>query len=145
MILEDFHVTYSFAKPQQAAYQNYVHHLISKFDIRVVLTGNRSIWRWAMEDEQTLGRASHLEYRAWAPHDDDFIEFLDAFESWCPTQNQGTLSVDHKARTAIIRKTHGVCREVMQVLTELAIFAIRSGSERLDLETWLAYRDRDLP
>nr|WP_255011011.1 TniB family NTP-binding protein [Roseovarius sp. M141] len=145
LILEDFHRTYSFKKHQMIAYQNFVHHLITKYDIRVVLTGAPRIWRWAMEDEQTLGRSHHLQYRAWTPHDDDFIEFLEGFERWCPVREGGSLSSDPKARKAIVGKTHGICREVMHALTRLAVFAIVSGSERLDLETWLNFRDQDLP
>ncbi|MGJ8686389.1 MAG: TniB family NTP-binding protein [Spongiibacteraceae bacterium] len=145
VILEDFHRTYSFKKHQMVAYQNFVHHLISKYNIRVVVTGAPRIWRWAMEDEQTLGRSVHLQYRAWTPHDDDFIEFLEAFERWCPNKDGGTLSHDPKFRKSLITKTHGICREVMQTLTSLAIFAIVSGSERLDFETWMRFRDQDLP
>ncbi|WP_208351156.1 TniB family NTP-binding protein [Pseudaestuariivita rosea] len=51
VILEDFHQTYNFKKHQMVAYQNFVHHLISKYDIRVVLSGAPQIWRWAMDDE----------------------------------------------------------------------------------------------
>ncbi|WP_208351157.1 hypothetical protein [Pseudaestuariivita rosea] len=47
-------------------------------------------------------------------------------------------------RKAIVWKTHGVCREVMRELIGLGIFAVASGSERLDMETWVAFRDRDL-
>ncbi len=126
------------------AYQNFVHHLISKYDIRVVLTGAPRIWRWALEDEQTLGRSVHLQYRAWTAHDDDFIEFLEGFERWYPVTEGGHLSSDTKLRKAIIGKSHGVCREVMQILTGFAIFAIITGSERLDLTTWLSFRDQDL-
>ncbi|MFP7674634.1 hypothetical protein ACG74X_14885 [Marivita sp. S0852] len=39
MILDDFHRTYSFRKHQMVDFQNFVHHLISKYDIRVVLAG----------------------------------------------------------------------------------------------------------
>lgn len=145
VILEDFHQTDSFQKHQRVSYQNYVHYLISKYDIRVVLTGAPRIWRWAMEDEQTLGRSLHLQYRAWTPHEDDFIEFLEGFERWCPVSNKGALACDPKLRKAIITKTHGICRTVMQVLTGFAIYAIVSNSERLDLDTWLNYRDQDLP
>lgn len=145
VILDDFHRTYSFRKHQMVDFQNFVHHLISKYDIRVVLAGAPRIWRWAMEDEQTLGRSDHLQYRAWTAHDDDFIEFLEGFEQWCPVRSGGALSSDPKARKAIVAKTHGICREVMQTLTSLAVFSIVSGAERLDLETWLSFRDQDLP
>ncbi|MEJ6401971.1 TniB family NTP-binding protein [Yoonia sp. 2307UL14-13] len=144
VILEDFHQTYNFKKHQMVAYQNFVHPLISKYDIRVVLTGVPQIWRWAMDDEQTLGRSIHLQYRAWAPSDDDFIEFLEGFEQWCPVQKGSALSSDQKLRKAIVRKTHGVCREVMRELIGLDIYAVATGRERLDFETWLAFRDRDL-
>lgn len=145
VILEDFHRTHSFMKHQKIAYQNYVHHLISKYDVRVFLTGPPNIWRWAMEDEQTLGRAVQLQYHEWTSNDDDFIEFLEGFERWCPVRNGSSLSRDPKLRKALIRKSRGVSRFVMRELTSLAIFAIISGRERLDLEAWLDLRDRSLP
>lgn len=145
VILEDFHRIYSFQKRQRISYQNYVHYLMSKYDIRVVLTGAPRIWRWAMEDEQILGRSLQLKYRAWTPAEDDFIEFLEGFERWCPVKEEGGLSSDPKLRKAIITKTHGICKTVMQVLTGFAIYAIVSDNERLDLDTWLKYRDQDLP
>ena len=144
VILEDFHRTYSFTKQQMVAYQNYVHHLISKYNVSVVLTGPPKIWRWAMEDEQTLGRASRLQYHEWTSNDDDFIEFLEGFERWCPVRNGSSLSQDPKLRKAIIRKSRGVSRFVMRELTALAIFAIITGRERLDLDAWLELRDRDM-
>ena len=145
VILEDFHRTHSFMKHQKIAYQNYVHHLISKYDVRVVLTGPPNIWRWAMEDEQTLGRAVQLQYHEWTSNDDDFIEFLEGFERWCPVRDGSSLSRDPKLRKALIRKSRGVSRFVMRVLTALAIFAIVSGRERLDLEARLDLCDRSLP
>lgn len=144
VILEDFHRTHSFVKSQTTVYQGFVHHLISRFDIRVVLTGAPKIWRWAMEDEQTLGRAVHLQYLEWTPGDEDFIEFLEGFERWCPIQQGSTLSKDTKLRKAVIRKTRGIARNVMRELTEFAVYSILSGSEKLDLDTWLEYRDRDV-
>ncbi|UWQ35605.1 TniB family NTP-binding protein (plasmid) [Leisingera sp. M527] len=144
VILEDFHRAYSFQKHQLISYQNYVHYLISEYDIRVILTGAPRIWRWALEDEQTLGRSVHLQYRAWTPSEDDFIEFLEGFERWCPVREEGALSRDPKLRKAIISRTHGICKSVMQVLTGLAIYAIVSGSERLDFDTWISFRDQGL-
>lgn len=144
VILEDFHRTYSFQKHQKVAYQNYVHHLISKYDIRVVLTGPKRIYSWAIEDEQVFSRSEHLEYRAWAPRDEDFIEFLEGFENWCPVTDGGTLSTDSRLQKSIIGKTNGICGEIMRVLSSFAVFAIVSGCERLDLETWLNFRDQDI-
>lgn len=140
VILEDFHRTYSFQKHQRISYQNYVHYLISEYDIRVVLTGAPRIWRWALEDEQTLGRAVHYQYRAWTSREDDFIEFLEGFERWYPVREKGALSREPKLCKAIIRKSNGICKNVMQVLTGFAIYAIMSGSDRLDFDTWVSYR-----
>lgn len=94
VILEDFHRTHNFMKTQMVSYRSFVHHLISKYDICVVLTGAPNIWRWALDDEQALARSVHLQYHEWTHRDEDFIEFLQGFERWCPVQNGSSLARD---------------------------------------------------
>ena len=144
LIFEDFHRISDFRRPNAESYKSFVHYLISKYDISVVLTGTPQIWRWAQSDEQTMSRSLKVEYKAWGAHDTDFAEFLDAFEAWCPTQKGAYLANDTKFRKSLIRRTHGILRYVAQELTSLAVFAIYSGSERLDFETWLALNDREV-
>ncbi len=57
---------------------------------------------------------------------------------------RSALSNDGKFRRALIRKTHGICQEVVRELKQLSIFAIMSGEERLDFDVWLSMHNRSV-
>ncbi len=65
--------------------------------------------------------------------------FLEAFQRWCPLQRSSDLCDDQSLRKALVRRTGGITRNMMDVLVRLTAYAIMNGDERITWDIWREY------
>ncbi|RBW44140.1 hypothetical protein DS901_06875 [Loktanella sp. D2R18] len=86
-------------------------------------TSARAITAWLPWQDVQLGtRAQVVEILVFKANDTDFEGFLGDFACWCPLRRESDLPCDHSLRKALIRRTGGVTRYLIDVLIRLAVF-----------------------
>lgn len=117
---------------------SFIRTAISRFDIDILINVTPDVVPIIMQDAQLGTRAQIVEVLAFKANDTDFERFLGDFASWCPLRRESDLQHDHSLRKALIRRTGGITRNLMDVLIRLAVFAIYSAEERI---TYRLFRD----
>ena len=142
LCFDDLHALNRFPKTQQGAVLNLIRTAVSRFQIRVSLICPPQMRPLIMDDPQLAGRAQLVEILPFKATDPAFDGFLDAFHQWCPLRRSSDLRDDQSLRKALIRRTNGITRNLMDVLVRLAAYAIYSAEEWITYDLWREYFSR---
>ncbi|WP_120501220.1 TniB family NTP-binding protein [Roseovarius sp. EL26] len=117
---------------------NFIRLAISRFDIRVLLNITPLVAPILSKDEQLFSRAQMVEVMPFKSQDIVFERFLTEYQKWCPLRNESDLIDDMSLRRALILRSNGVTRNLIDLLFGLSAMAILSGEERI---TYKLYKD----
>jgi hypothetical protein len=142
IIIDDFGAISTMSQSRRACALSFIRTAISRFDIDILINVTPDVVPIIMQDAQLGTRAQVVEVLAFKANDTDFEGFLGDFARWCPLRREPDLQYDHSLRKALIRRTGGITRNLMDVLIRLAVFAIYSAEERITYRLFREYFSR---
>jgi Bacterial TniB protein len=110
--------------------------------IPMVCAGTAEAKRALLTDQQLADRFEALELSPWI-NDENFARLLASFQALLPLRKCSAL-VTAEVRREILLRTDGITVRVVKLIESLAVDAILSGRERIDLES-LARLDSQPP
>nr|WP_272874398.1 TniB family NTP-binding protein [Pseudaestuariivita rosea] len=142
LILKDMQALSCLSKSHQGPVLNLVRTATSRYGMQVALIGPPELRPIVMNDSQLADRTQLIEVMPFKASDPALTRFLEAFQHWCPLRRTSDLCDDHGLRKALVRRTGGTARNMLDVLTRLGAFAIYSAEERITYELWRDYFSR---
>jgi hypothetical protein len=95
-----------------------------------------------LTDQQLADRFEAVELPPWH-NDNDFRRLLASFQAILPLRKRSDLSAPD-IRQEILRRTEGITVRIVRLLEQLAVEAVRSGSEEIALDR-LSLMDSQAP
>lgn len=142
LLLKDMQSLSSLPKSRQGPVLNMIRNATSRYGLQVALVGPPELHPLVMNDPQLADRAQLIEIQPFKASDPALTVFLDAFQRWCPLRRTSDLCDDQSLRKALIRRTGGTTRNMLDVLTRLGAYAIYSAEERITYRVWREYFSR---
>ena len=139
LFLDDIQALSCLSKSHQAPVLNMIRHATSRYGLQLVLVGPPDLRPVIMNDAQLADRTQLVEIQPFMASDPALTDFLEAFLDWCPLQRTSDLCDDLSLRRTLVRRTGGTTRNLLDVLTRLAAFAIYSAEERITYNLWREY------
>lgn len=142
LILDDFRSLSLLPRSKQAGILNVIRYATSRFSLQVLLIAPPEARVLVMDDPQLAGRARLIEILPFNASDPRLGRFLDAFQRWCPLRRPSDLLQDQGLRRALVHRSSGITRNMLDILLQLAAFAIHGGDERISHQLWHDYFSR---
>ena len=98
----------------------------------LVCAGTADAKRAMLTDQQLADRFEAVELPPWH-NDNDFRRLLASFQALLPLRKKSDLSTPD-IRQEILRRTEGITVRIVRLLEQLAVEAVRSGSEEIALD-----------
>lgn len=142
LMVDEVHTLLASTYRQQRILLNTLRFLANALQIPMVCAGTAEAKRALLTDQQLADRFEALELPAWS-NDEAFARLLASFQALLPLRKASAL-VTADLRGEILRRTEGITVRVVKLIESLAVEAILSGRERIDLEA-LARLDAQPP
>jgi len=140
ILIDEFHNIEEGTAHSQKKALNTIKYLMNQLRRPVVVVGTEAVIKVVNRDTQFSSRLAVRPLKRFSD-DEEFQSFLVGFEAMMPLREASGLD-DPELSTEIYRHTHGVTGRVAELLTESAILAIRSGSEKITREEIGAIKER---
>lgn len=142
LMVDEVHALLASTYRQQRILLNTLRFLANALQIPVVCAGTAEAKRALLTDQQLADRFEALELPPWS-NDETFARLLASFQALLPLRKASAL-VTAEMRGEILHRTEGITVRVVKLIESLAVEAILSGRERIDLES-LARLDAQPP
>lgn len=145
LIVDEIHHILAGSLNKQRAFLNVIKRVGNILQIPIIGAGTIDAFRAIQTDPQLSNRFEPILLPLWQD-DIEFKRLLVSFESLLPLQHPSKLHGNN-----IATRLHAMCcgniGELSQLLSKAAIYAIKSGSEKIDAETldaigWVSPTDR---
>lgn len=142
LVIDDTSALESMAPSTQANIFNTIRTAISRYDLNVLLIGTSKVSNYVRNDAQLDGRSQYIALQSFKAGDPALIDFLDAFQKWCPLQKDSDLCSDLRLRKALVHRSNGITRNIVDCLQSLTAYAIETSEEKITYGLWDEYYTR---
>jgi hypothetical protein len=142
LMVDEVHSLLAGTYRQQRILLNTLRFLANALQIPMVCAGTAEAKRALLTDQQLADRFEALELSPWI-NDENFARLLASFQALLPLRKCSAL-VTAEVRREILLRTDGITVRVVKLIESLAVDAILSGRERIDLDS-LARLDSQPP
>lgn len=132
LIVDEIHNVLSGSVIKQRAFMNALKNLGNKMMIPIVLVGTKDALVATSTDMQISSRFKPVRLSLWKL-DRDFVQLLASIEQTLPLKKPSSLASKELA-PEIQRLSEGQIGEIVSVVNEAAIMAIKTGSERITMK-----------
>ncbi|HLX53298.1 MAG TPA: TniB family NTP-binding protein [Aquella sp.] len=145
LIIDEFHHILAGNSNKHRAMLNVIKYIGNELMIPVVGIGTKDAFVAIQSDPQLSNRFDHAYLPRWK-YNKEFCSLLLSLEHILPLKNKSNLTEDDKARK-ILALTEGAFGEIYRLLTELAVYGVVSGEEKISLDhidkiNWIAPYER---
>jgi replication-associated recombination protein RarA len=134
LIIDELHSMLAGTQRQQQILLNTLRFLANDIKLPLICAGTGNAKRALMTDQQLADRFEIIELSRWR-NDEAFNRLLASFLGLLPLRQPSDL-LTPAVRKALIDQSEGVTVRIVRLIEALAIDAIRSGRERIDMESF---------
>jgi replication-associated recombination protein RarA len=142
LVIDEVHSLLASSYRQQRILLNTLRFLANDLQLVLVCAGTADAKRAMLTDQQLADRFEAVELPPWH-NDNDFRRLLASFQAILPLRKRSDLSAPD-IRQEILRRTEGITVRIVRLLEQLAVEAVRSGSEEIALDR-LSLMDSQAP
>lgn len=132
LVIDEVHSLLASSYRQQRILLNTLRFLANDLQMVLVCAGTADAKRAMLTDQQLADRFEAVELPPWH-NDNDFRRLLASFQVLLPLRKKSDLSAPD-IRQEILRRTEGITVRIVRLLEQLAVEAVRSGSEEITLD-----------
>ena len=129
LVIDEVHSLLASSYRQQRILLNTLRFLANELQLVLVCAGTADAKRALLTDEQLADRFEAVELPPWH-NDNDFRRLLASFQAILPLRKKSAPDM----RQEILRRTEGITVRIVRLLEQLAVEAVRSGSEEISLD-----------
>jgi type II secretory pathway predicted ATPase ExeA len=133
LVIDELHNILSGTPPQQRRMLNLIRWLGNELQIPLVGVGTVEALRAVQSDDQLANRFEPFALPLWSD-DDDFRRLLNTLEAVLPLRKRSDLD-DPALANRIYAAGEGILGEIIAIVMQAAVEAVRSGSERITART----------
>lgn len=132
LVIDEVHSLLASSYRQQRILLNTLRFLANDLQLVLVCAGTADAKRAMLTDQQLADRFEAVELPPWH-NDNDFRRLLASFQALLPLRKKSDLSAPD-IRQEILRRTEGITVRIVRLLEQVAVEAVRSGSEEITLD-----------
>lgn len=132
LIIDEIHHLLAGSLEKQRSFLNVIKYLGNELQIPIVAVGTEAAKRSIATDPQLLNRFKQVELPLWK-NDSNFLRLLMSFERLLPLQKPSDLKRTDLANR-LYHLSEGYLGEVSQLLVEVAVTAVETQQECIDLK-----------
>lgn len=133
LIIDEFHNILSGSGPKQRAFMNALKNLSNELYIPIVLVGTKDALNATNTDLQIMSRFRPMLLPRWELNE-DYISLLGSLERLLPLREPSGLARSVDMAKLILELSEGILGDIVAIVNETAIRAIRTDKERITLE-----------
>jgi type II secretory pathway predicted ATPase ExeA len=133
LVVDELHNILSGTPPQQRRLLNLIRWLGNELQIPLIGVGTVEALRAVQSDDQLANRFEPFALPLWSD-DDDFRRLLNTLEAVLPLRKRSDLD-DPALANRIYAAGEGILGEIIAIVMQAAVEAVRSGSERITVRT----------
>lgn len=133
LFVDEIHNILSGTTARQREFMNGLKNLVNDLKRPVVLIGTKDALYAVNTDYQIQSRFRPEVLPLWN-YDEEYLALLNALESVLPLKKESRIAQNEKLSRKILEYSEGKLGEIVSLVRELAILAIRTGREKIDLE-----------
>ncbi|MGO9377481.1 MAG: TniB family NTP-binding protein [Dissulfurispiraceae bacterium] len=130
LIVDEIHNILSGSASKQRAFMNAVKNISNALMLPIVLVGIKEALNATSTDMQISSRFRPMLLPLWRLNA-DYASLLASIETMLPLRKLSKISTNSKIGRTILELSEGLIGEIVSVISEAAIFGIRSGSEKI--------------
>jgi len=134
LVIDEIHALLVGGDRQQRVFLNVIRLLANELELPLVCAGTPEARRALLTDSGLADRFESVELPRWT-NNLAFRRLLASYAAILPLRQRSELD-DDMVRTAILKLTEGITVRIVRLLERLAVEAIRSGVERVTLESF---------
>ncbi|MDC5448915.1 TniB family NTP-binding protein [Acinetobacter baumannii] len=131
LIIDEIHHLLAGSLEKQRGFLNVIKYLGNELQIPIVGVGTEAAKRSIATDPQLSNRFKPVELPLWK-NDEEFLRLLASFEQMLPLKRPSNLTSEDLANRLYFL-SEGYLGEISQLLVELAVIAIETGREKIEL------------
>ncbi|MEM5777936.1 MAG: TniB family NTP-binding protein [Candidatus Aenigmatarchaeota archaeon] len=131
MIIDEIHNILSGTALKQREFMNGIKNLVNATLRPIVLIGTKDALIAVNTDYQISSRFKPEVLERWM-FDENYLNFLRAYERILPLRKNSNMSMNEKLSKKILEMSEGYIGEIVSMIKELAIVAIKTGKEKID-------------
>lgn len=145
LVIDEIHHILAGNMTKQRAFLNVIKYLGNELEVPIIAIGTRDAFRAIQTDPQLSNRFDHVMLPLWT-NDDEYLRLLATFERAIPLRLPSNLA-DGAIADKIYAMTEGYIGEISRLLVEAAVYAVKTGNERIDKKVfdgvgWVSPSDR---
>ena len=133
LIIDEIHSISGGTASKQRQYMNAIKNLNNELEIPIVLVGTKDALNVTSTDTQISSRFKPMFLTLWSM-DDEFDALIYGLERSLPLKKPSKLLEDDKVLEKILTLSEGLIGEIVEIISEAAIKAIRTGTERIGIK-----------
>ena len=133
LVIDEIHNILSGSVPKQKAFMNTLKNLCNEIRIPIVLVGTKDALHATDVDLQISSRFRPMLLPRWKL-DSNYVSLLASIEKTVPLKKLSDLAKDKKLAEKILDLSEGLLGEIVYIITESGIRAIKTGAEAITLE-----------
>ncbi len=132
IIIDEIHNVLSGSTLKQREFMNGLKNLTNYTKRPLVLVGTKDALIATDTDAQIASRFKPEYLPLWT-YDKDYLSFLNAIEKTLPLKKKSDIALNKQLSGKILELSEGYIGEIVSIVKELAVLAIRSGKEKVDI------------
>jgi type II secretory pathway predicted ATPase ExeA len=133
LIIDEVHTLLASTYRQQRILLNTLRYMANELRIPLICAGTSDAKIALTTDEQLADRFEAYDLPLWQ-NDEAFIRLLVSFQSTFPLRRKSDLT-SSASRRVLLDRTHGVTVRIVRLLEALAVDAVKTGKEQIDLDS----------
>jgi len=138
LIIDEVHTLLASTYRQQRILLNTLRYMANELRIPLICAGTSDAKIALTTDEQLADRFEAYDLPLWQ-NDEAFMRLLVSFQSTFPLRRKSDLT-SSASRRVLLDRTHGVTVRIVRLLEALAVDAVKTGKEQIDLDSLLNLR-----
>jgi len=133
LIIDEVHTLLASTYRQQRILLNTLRYMANELRIPLICAGTSDAKIALTTDEQLADRFEAYDLPLWQ-NDEAFMRLLVSFQSTFPLRRKSDLN-SSASRRVLLDRTHGVTVRIVRLLEALAVDAVKTGKEQIDLNS----------
>jgi type II secretory pathway predicted ATPase ExeA len=133
LIIDEVHTLLASTYRQQRILLNTLRYMANELRIPLICAGTSDAKIALTTDEQLADRFEAYDLPLWQ-NDEAFMRLLVSFQSAFPLRRSSDLT-SSASRRMLLDRTHGVTVRIVRLLEALAVDAVKTGKEHIDLDS----------
>jgi type II secretory pathway predicted ATPase ExeA len=133
LIIDEVHTLLASTYRQQRILLNTLRYMANELRIPLICAGTSDAKIALTTDEQLADRFEAYDLPLWQ-NDEAFMRLLVSFQSTFPLRRSSDLT-SSASRRVLLDRTRGVTVRIVRLLEALAVDAVKTGKEQIDLDS----------